>query len=395
MARIIISPSFSGHLIGNLSNSECRHGCFSSIFDAIGIGKTHTTYKKNMSDKKTKVAVIGTGIFARNAHLPSLKDSPYFEPVACYNRTASKAEEFAALSTPPLKVYKEFDDAFKDPNVDLVDVLLPVQYNLEAVQKAVEYGKNIVIEKPIAANLDQARQIVKLAKENPQVLVAVNEHWVYLKAVTELKQAMAKIGKVVGFNYHSTGSFNFHNKYLATKWRQHPEHIGGFLSDGGVHQLALLTAVLGNVEEVNARTVQVRPQSGDVDVVWALCKMDSGVIGSFNYGSAFGNKEKKGFFEILGDNGSIYYDFSPATGNRFVIRTGGLTADDDKTEEEVFIKDEYWSTAREFEKLGRELAGEKGSVICWPEVAFHHLAIVDAMLKSSQSDAATVSVVRP
>lgn len=349
----------------------------------------------NTNIKKTKVAIIGTGIFAKKAHLPSLTDSPYFEPVACFNRTTSKAEEFAGLSTPALKVYQEFDDAFRDPEVDLVDVLLPVQYNLEAVEKAVKYGKNVVIEKPIAANLDQARQIVRLAKENPKVLVAVNEHWVYLKAVTELKAAIAKIGTVVGFNYHSTGSFNFNNQYLSTSWRQNPEHIGGFLSDGGVHQLALLTSVLGNVEALNARTVQVRPQSGDVDVVWALCKMASGVVGSFNYGSAFGNKKKKGFFEILGDNGSVYYDFSPATGNRFVVRTGGHTAGDEKTEEEVLIKDEFWSTAREFEKLGRELHGEPGSVVCWPEVAFHHLAIVDAMLRSSKTDAATVQVALP
>lgn len=347
------------------------------------------------TDKQTKVAIIGTGIFAKKAHLPSLENSPYFNPVAVYNRTISKAETFANEAKSDLKVYKEFDDAFKDPEIDLIDVLLPVQFNLNAVEKAVEFKKNIVIEKPIAANLDQAREIVKISKENPNILIAVNEHWVYLKAVNELKNAITKIGNVVGFNYHSTGSFNFDNQYLTTSWRQNPEHIGGFLSDGGVHQLALLTSVLGNVEELNARTTQVRPQSGDVDVVWALCKLKSGVIGSFNYGSAFGNKEKKGFFEILGDNGSIYYDFSPKSGDRFILRTGGLSANDEKTEVEIKIDNEYWSTAREFELLGKELRGEKGSISCWPEVAFHHLAIVDAMLKSSQADSKTVVVATP
>lgn len=349
----------------------------------------------SQENKQINVAIIGTGIFARKAHLPSLTNSKYFKPVACYNRTVSKAEEFAQLAPEPLKVYAELDDAFKDPNVDLIDALLPVQFNLDIVKKAVEYKKNILIEKPIAANLDQAREIVHISRAHPEILIAVNEHWVYLKAVTELKAAMAKIGKVVGFNYHSTGSFNFHNQYLTTTWRQHPEHIGGFLSDGGVHQLALLTSVLGNIESLNARTTQVRPQSGDVDVVWALCKMQSGVIGSFNYGSAFGNKEKNGYFEILGDNGSIYYDFSPKTGDRFILRTGGLEADDEKSEQEIHIENEHWSTAAEFEMAGQELNGEKNSIISWPDVAFHHLAIVDAMLKSSQSNAATVSIQKP
>lgn len=345
--------------------------------------------------EQINVAIIGTGIFAKNAHLPALKESKHFNPVACYNRTTAKAEEFAQSVSPALKVYNELDDAFKDPEVDLIDALLPVQFNQDVVEKAVKYKKNILIEKPIAANLKQASAIVKLARENPDILIAVNEHWCYLKAVKQLKDAITKIGKVVGFNYHSTGAFNFNNKYATTSWRQHPEHIGGYLSDGGVHQLALLTSVLGNVKSVNARATQVREQSGDVDVVWALCKMQSGVIGSFNYGSAFGNKKKNGYFEILGDNGSIYYDFSPETGNRFILRTGGLTADDEKTSEEIKIENEHWSVSEEFEKAALELKGQKGNIVSWPEVAFHHLAIVDAILKSSNSDAATVSVAEP
>lgn len=339
------------------------------------------------------VAIIGTGIFATNAHLPALTNSPHFTVKACYNRTKAKAEEFAQKTSPPLKVYNELEDAFKDPEIDLIDALLPVQFNLDVVKLAIKYKKNIAIEKPIAANLNQAKEIVRLAKENPDILIAINEHWCYLKAVDELKQAIKKIGKVVGFNYNSTGSFNFNNKYLSTSWRQKPEHVGGFLSDGGVHQLALLTSVLGNIESLNARTTQVRPQSGDVDVVWALMKMESNVIGSFNYGSAFGNKEKKGFFEILGDNGSIYYDFSPNTGDRIIVKTGGLTSDADKSEEEVKIDTENWSVDREFELLGLELSeAGKGSITCFPQVAFHHLAIVDAMVKSSADNAATLSI---
>lgn len=345
-----------------------------------------------MTDSK-KVAIIGTGIFAKQAHLPSLLKSEYFEPVSCFNRTKSKAVEFSKNCDPNLKVYDEFEDAFKDKEVDLVDVLLPVQYNLNAVETAVKYNKNVVLEKPIAANLQQAKEIVRISRENPHLVIAVNEHWCFLKAITELKNAMASIGNVVGFNYHSTGPFNFNNQYLTTKWRQNPEHIGGFLSDGGVHQLALLTAVLGEVKSLNARTKQVREQSGDVDVVWALCEMENGVVGTFNYGSCFGNKDKKGFFEILGDDGSIYYDFSPKTGDRFVLKTGGFEKDSKKTEQEVKIENEFWSTDREFEILGQLLSGAEAAVVN-PETAFHHLAIVDAIVQSGNQNGATVVVDR-
>lgn len=336
------------------------------------------------------VAIVGTGIFATNAHLPAIQKNELLTPVSCYNRTAAKAQAFAALNEPALKVYKELDEVFADPEVDVVDALLPVQYNLDAVKRAVASGKNIAIEKPIAANIEQAREIVKLAKANPEIIVAVNEHWVFLKAASQIKAAMAKIGNVVGFNYHSTGPFNFNNQYMTTAWRQHPEHIGGFLSDGGVHQLGLLTTALGAVAEVNARTLQVREASGDVDVVWGLFKMESGVVGSFNYGSAFGSKEKKGYFEILGDNGSIYYDFSKVGGDRLVVKTGGLNADDALTNEEIHIENENWSVDAEFHQLALVLDGKADrDSLCLPETAFHHLAIVAALLESSQNDGAT------
>ncbi|GMM28365.1 hypothetical protein DAMA08_010810 [Martiniozyma asiatica (nom. inval.)] len=351
--------------------------------------------QSNQNLTPLKVAIVGTGIFAKKAHLPALVSSAQFEPYSCFNRTKAKAEDFAQLTEEKLKVYDSLDEVFADSQVDLVDALLPAQFNLDIVKRAVAAKKNIVIEKPIAANLEQAKEIVKIAQENKDIIIAVNEHWCYLKAVTEIKNCIKKIGKVVGFNYHSTGAFNFNNEYLTTSWRQNPEHIGGFLSDGGVHQLALLTAVLGNVAELNARTVQVRPESGDVDVVWSLLKLESGVVGSFNYGSAFGNKDKKGFFEILGDNGSIYYDFSPGTGNRIVLKTGGLKAGDEKSESLITIENEHWKINAELECLGDEINGKKGSVISWADVAYHHLAIVGAMLQSSTQNAATTAVTSP
>lgn len=340
--------------------------------------------------KQFNVAIVGTGIFATNAHLPAIQKNENLVPVSCYNRTKPKAEAFSQLNTPKLKVYDQLEEVFADDSIDIIDALLPVQYNLDVVKRAIEAKKNIVIEKPIAANIEQAKQIVQLAKAHPELVIAVNEHWTFLTAVQEMKAQLANIGNVVGFNYHSTGPFNFNNKYMETAWRQHPEHIGGFLSDGGVHQLALLTAVLGEVSEVNSRTVQVREASGDVDTVWALFKMKTGAIGTFNYGSAFGSKEKKGYFEILGDNGSIYYDFSKVGGDRLVVKTGGLTADGETTSKETHIGNECWTVDREFSVLGSVLTGESPvESLCLPETAFHHLAIVAAILESSQSGGAT------
>ena len=75
------------------------------------------------------------------------------------------------------------------------------------------------------------------------------------------------------------------------------------LSDGGVHQLALLTEVLGDVESVSGLTQQLKEQSGTDDVLFSTLKTAKGAIGTFTYGSAFGATDKSTFFKIFGTNG--------------------------------------------------------------------------------------------
>ncbi|ODV86897.1 hypothetical protein CANARDRAFT_27261 [[Candida] arabinofermentans NRRL YB-2248] len=330
------------------------------------------------------VAIIGTGIFATNAHLPALTKSKYFNPCACYNRTKSKAESFAATSSTITTVYDNLEDAFEDPKIDLIDALLPVQFNLDAVKLAVKHKKNISLEKPIAATLAQAKEIVNISRNNPDITIFIAEHWCYYKSIPLLKEAMSKIGNVYSFTYHSTGQFNFDNKYLATAWRKKPEHVGGFLSDGGVHQLALLTGVVGEIKTISARTKQIREASGVDDIAYSLAETKSGLIGTFTYGSAFGSTDKKCFFEIMGDNGSIHFDFSPGKKETISLKIGGGSPESASSSEEIEIENENRSVDTEFEILGEALhSGNFSKVISTPEVAFHHLAIVDAMVKSS------------
>lgn len=341
------------------------------------------------------VAVIGTGIFATDAHLPSFQRlTDTYRLVGCYNRTESKAQAFAEKAGIK-KVYKSLEEVFQDPDVQVVDALLPVQVNVEIVKLAIKHKKPLTIEKPIAANMDQAREIVKLSKGS-ETPIMILEQWSYYKAIPKIKELLPQIGNVQSFAYSSTGSFNFTNKYLGTSWRLTPQHIGGYLSDGGVHQLALLTGVLGHVSTVSAHTRQVRQQSGTDDILYSLFKCESGVIGTFNYGSAFGNTDKTCYLQILGDNGSILYDFSPAKTPTIELKTGGATAETPKSSEVIEIENENLGTFKELEVFGESIkSGNHDAILTPPSVAFHHLAIIDAALKSAakSGDSVTVEVV--
>lgn len=344
------------------------------------------------------VGIVGTGIFAKDMHLPCYQAYPdKFRVAAANNRTKSKAENFAKLAEiPENKVYDTVDEIFQDKDIDFVDAMLPVQYNLDIVKKAIAAKKPILLEKPIAANLKQARELVHVA-ESSNVPVGIAENWLYLEVLEEARKHIGKIGPILAFTHNSTGPFVSSNKYLATTWRQNPEHIGGFLSDGGVHQMGLAASLVGEFETVSALTRQVREQSGTDDIVFSTVSIkNSDVIGTFTYGSAFGATDKSVYLKIYGKNGSLLVDLSDKAHPVVKVRVGGTqeTAGSEevypvKTDGTAGVKAEFLNFHETVSKKDKHLF--KGS----PRVTFHHLAVIAAFLDSSAKKGSPVKVEEP
>lgn len=344
------------------------------------------------------VGIVGTGIFARDRHLPSYQSLPdKFKIVAAFNRTRHKAEEFAKLSgIPDNKVYTTIESILEDEQVSFIDALLPVQFNASTVEKCISANKPVLIEKPIAANLDQAKKIVSLA-EKTDLPIGIAENWLFLNCIPIVQRHMPSIGSIVGFSYNATGPFVTNNKYMSTSWRKCPEHIGGFLSDGGVHQLALLTEILGEIGSVSALTKQARKESGACDTVFSTVRLrDSDIIGTFTYSSALGATKKSVFLNIYGSHGSITLDISNKK-KTFVKIIIGDCAEADSNEMFFEIdEDESFGVNKEFENFYEAVINNDKSIIKGsPRVAFHHLACVAAFLESSAKNGDHVIVLQP
>ncbi|CCC68095.1 hypothetical protein NCAS_0B00110 [Naumovozyma castellii] len=341
------------------------------------------------------VGIVGTGIFARDRHLPSYKEmSDNFKVVAAFNRTKAKALDFAKVAgIPEDHVYDNLDEIMNDKEVSFIDALLPAQFNLSTVQKAISAGKPVLLEKPIAATMAQAREIVKITDAS-DIPVGIAENWTYLTCIDLAKKHLARIGPVVGFTHNSTGPFNSTNKYLSTSWRQHPEHIGGFLSDGGVHQLALVIALLGEFGSVSALTRQVRKESGTDDIVFSTVQMkDNDVVGTFTYGSAFGATSKSVFLKIYGKNGSVVVDLSNKQQPTVSVTVGDSAETAGKEEVYQVEKDESFGVNPEFLNFHEAVAKKDKTLFkSSPRSAFHHLACVAAFLESSAKNGTTVEV---
>ncbi|ODQ67643.1 NAD(P)-binding protein [Nadsonia fulvescens var. elongata DSM 6958] len=335
------------------------------------------------------MGVVGTGIFAKHLHYPAIQslESNPIKITAAFNRTRAKAEEYAKFaSIPSEKVYDTLDEILADESVDAIDALLPVQYNLSTIEAAVKAGKPICIEKPIAGNLEDAKAIVKLSQET-DVPVMILENWFYYQGNQKVLEHLPSIGKVFNFTHTCIDTFAPTSKYQTTSWRMKPHHIGGYLSDGGVHQMAALTSILGPVKSVNASTTQVREESGDVDTLTALMRLESGAFGSYTYTTVIGACKKVNKIEIYGEEGSIVYDLSDKEGAIIDVYCA-------KKEKQTFtVKENFYGISGEFANFYEAVsAKDKSFIKCKVEDAYSHLAIIWACLTSAEQGSKSVDV---
>lgn len=337
-----------------------------------------------------KIGVIGTGIFASNSHLPAIKKVNDLEITGCYNRTAAKAEQFAEAAGLKIKVFSSVDELLNSDEIDSVDALLPVEQNLEIVKKSIAANKPICFEKPIAASLEDAAEIVKLA-ESSTVPVMVLENWCYHHGTIKLKELLPRIGSPHMFNYQVSGPFRL-SPYHGTSWRQVPQHIGGFISDGGVHDMGLITEVLGPVGSVSARALQSKPQSGTVDSLSALFNMSDGkTFGTYTQSRYSAASRPVLRFEIFGTDGSLLFEKQGVKGK--ITLYEGKDSTDIKESKFDLPDDENNGVFAEFKNWAEVLDdGNTSRLVSTPRKAFSHYAAIAAAVHSAEREGNNVIV---
>ncbi|KAI8636450.1 hypothetical protein BD408DRAFT_426115 [Parasitella parasitica] len=338
-----------------------------------------------MSNQPIRIGIIGTGIFAhRHNRAYQVVGNDKFQLVACANRSKDKALTFAKeVGIEESAVYTNPIDLINDPNVDAVDVLLPVQFNREIIEAAVAANKHIMFEKPIAASLKDARDIVILSQK-AKTVVAVNENWSYHPLVCAVSEFVnqGSIGEIINFTYDSARPYNPNSPYHATKWRQNPEHPGGYLSDGCVHDMAHLVPILGKFASVAAFATKRYAIHVCEDTLATSIKLVNGGVGVANFTFSTAGIKKmslvlhgtKGTIELTDDTDVKLFneigepvDISPITSLKVNAPGNGLA----DVEGELSA---FYDAVRFGKKLGVST-----------DEAFHHLALIVAALKSVET----------
>jgi len=273
--------------------------------------------------KWVRVGIIGCGSVSR-AYLPHLAKSQHVDLVSTCDIIPERAKTQAETYRIP-NSYPHIDKMLAGAEFDLLVNLTDMQEHERLNWQALEAGKHVWSEKPIANSLASGEKLVKLANEKGVRLwgapvTVVSPAFAFMAKTL----AAGKLGKVAAAHadYGHTGP-NWSKFFY--------EQDGGSLPDLAVYNLTTLTGLLGPVKAVSAMTSIVTPvrqieRVGEIKVVAednAMVLMDHGdgvishVQSGFNYFNPRGHDgsgEERHTIRIVGTKGSmglVGYDWDP------------------------------------------------------------------------------------
>jgi predicted dehydrogenase len=234
-----------------------------------------------------RLAILGSGIFARDAHLPSIKAlGDTFEIVAIYSRNSATAQALAATLPGEVQIYTELAPLLARTDIDAVDIIMPIAQQPDVITASLKAGKHVISEKPVAPDVTIGRKLIEKANEltgKSGKVWTVAENWRYETAFRTAGDVIRRgeIGQPIQFNWATSAMVNPQNKYYHTGWRRDNSFPGGFLLDGGVHNIAAMRLVMGEIDSVSAFVNQIRPDLPPTDTLSATFRFDSGAFGTW------------------------------------------------------------------------------------------------------------------
>jgi len=223
---------------------------------------------------KYKVGIIGCGgIFPR--HIEAIEANEEFELISVCDIQPTLAKSLGKRYN--VSYYTDYQEMIKNEDVNFIVIATPNVLHKEQAKFALSNKCDVLIEKPVAFNIKDVKDIQKHAKKNQQTAycvlqVRLNPTVHLLKEVLENKL----LGEIRGFSF--TQRWQRPLEYFSG-WRGEPEVGGGILYETGIHYLDILQHLLGAPKEVIATKLYTTKHKEGVieDTVYSL--VDYGEFG--------------------------------------------------------------------------------------------------------------------
>ncbi|HEU5090710.1 MAG TPA: Gfo/Idh/MocA family oxidoreductase [Roseiflexaceae bacterium] len=198
------------------------------------------------SPSPLKVAVVGVGGIART-HMPGWKASPDAEVVAGCDISARALQEWGALHG-VTKLYEKPEDVFRDPDIDIVDICVPNMFHAPLSIAALEAGKHVLCEKPLAPTPADIHAMIEARDKSGKMLMTA-QHFRF-GGISQAMKREIDTG-ALGDVYHARGWMLRRNALIPTAGFVRKELSGGGpCIDIGTHVLDLTLWLMGHPKPV-------------------------------------------------------------------------------------------------------------------------------------------------
>ena len=198
--------------------------------------------------KDFKIGCIGAGFIMRDCHLVAYRNAG-FNPYAITSLSRDESEAVAKMHNIS-KVYDDWEELIKDPEIEILDIAIPPDKQLEVVKAAAkehDHIKGIQVQKPLAMNLKEAAEIVNIC-EDAGITLGVNSNMRY-------DQSMRALKSILDSGYIG-------DRVLATIDMRAIPHWQVFLQkydrieilNMGIHHLDIFRYLFGDPEKITAVT---------------------------------------------------------------------------------------------------------------------------------------------
>ena len=177
-----------------------------------------------MSRKTLRVGLVGVGAAAQVSHIPALLKSEGVELVALCDRDPEKAARVAQKFQVPRHVSR-IDELLADDSIDAVDICTPNFLHAPMAVAALEAGKHVLCERPLARSAAEAAEMGKAARKADRVLACAVQH--RFRADAQLLRTFVSKGEL-GEVYHAkAGWLRLLTEWDSEEWRRQKREAGG------------------------------------------------------------------------------------------------------------------------------------------------------------------------
>ncbi len=268
-----------------------------------------------MNEQNLRWGILGTGMIARK-FAEQLPQCPRGELAAVGSRSREKATAFASEFGGA--AFAGYETVLDDADVEAVYVSLPNGLHHEWTIRALESGKHVLCEKPLASNAQQAEEMFAAAERSGRVLV---EAFMY-RAQPAVQRAIELLREgAIGELRLIRTNFTFCREVRAEDARYQPAIAGGSLMDIGCYCVNLARAVAG-AEPTSVHAVAHLHELGVDDYAAGTLDFDGRVLAVFTCGMTV-HSDRRAVFG--GSHGAIAIDNPWLGADRIALTRGGQT----------------------------------------------------------------------